>query len=120
MVDRITAARNEGGGFSSVEELRTVPGIGPARMERLRPWVSTNGGLPLESPPAAPQVILDINQATAEQLTQLPGIGAKLAQRIVDERAKAPFRSVEDLRRVYGIGAKTLERIRPHVTVTKE
>lgn len=120
MANRIATARDANGGFTSTDDLRSVPGIGPARMERLRPWVSTNGGTALESSHAATPVMLDINQATPEQLTQLPGIGPKLAQRIVDERAKSPFRSIEELRRVYGIGARTLERIRPHVTVTKE
>ena len=41
----------------------------------------------------------------------------KLAQRIIDERRKAPFQSVAELRRVAGIGPKTLERLRPYVIV---
>ena len=47
----------------------------------------------------------------------LPGIGPKMAQRIVDERRKAPFKTVDDLRRVSGIGPKTLERLRPFIPV---
>jgi DNA uptake protein ComE-like DNA-binding protein len=39
-----------------------------------------------------------------------------MAQRIVAERLKKPFSSVDDLRRVHGIGAKMLERLRPFVT----
>ena len=46
-----------------------------------------------------------------------PGVGPKSAQRIADERAKNPFARIEDLRRVSGIGAKTLEKLRPYVTV---
>lgn len=60
---------------------------------------------------------LDVNQATQEELQRLPGIGPKMAQRILDERTKAPFKSVDDLRRVSGIGVKTLEKLRPHVRV---
>jgi competence protein ComEA len=60
---------------------------------------------------------IDINKADAQVLQQLPGIGPKLAQRILDERAKAPFQSVDDLRRVSGIGPKILERLRPYVKV---
>jgi competence ComEA-like helix-hairpin-helix protein len=60
---------------------------------------------------------LDINRATLEDLQQLPGIGPKLAQRILDERAKAPFQSVDDLRRVPGMGPRALERLRPLIGV---
>jgi competence protein ComEA len=46
----------------------------------------------------------------------LPGIGPELAQRIVaDRQARGPFRRVEDLRRVRGIGPKTLERMRVYL-----
>jgi competence ComEA-like helix-hairpin-helix protein len=58
-----------------------------------------------------------LNLATAEELATLPGIGPALAARIVAAREEAPFRAVDDLRRVKGIGAKTLERLRPHVSV---
>ena len=59
----------------------------------------------------------DINQADWPELSELPGVGPTLARRIVDHRQQyGPFRSPEDLRRVRGIGPKTLERIRPHLT----
>lgn len=48
---------------------------------------------------------LDLNTATAEDLTALPGIGEALAQRIVDYReAHGPFEAVEDIMNVSGIG----------------
>ncbi len=53
---------------------------------------------------------LDANTATAEQLDALPGIGAVLAGRIIAAR---PFKNADELRRVKGIGAKKLEKIRP-------
>ena len=58
---------------------------------------------------------IDVNHASAEELQKLPGIRPKMAQRIIDERAKAPFKSVDDLRRVSGIGPKTLEKLRAFV-----
>lgn len=50
---------------------------------------------------------IDINTATADQLQQLNGVGPALAQRIVaDRQAGGPFKTVEDLKRVSGIGDK--------------
>jgi len=66
---------------------------------------------------AAPGTVdgrLDINRATVEQFEQLPGIGLVLARRIVEQReARGPFRSIEDLRNVKGIGERRMERLRP-------
>jgi competence protein ComEA len=61
---------------------------------------------------------LDLNRATLEQFRTLPGIGPTLAQRMIDHRrASGPFRSVEDLHKVKGIGRKRIERLRPLVMV---
>jgi competence protein ComEA len=61
---------------------------------------------------------IDINTATWVEWVQLDGIGETLAERIVaDREAHGPFRSVDDLRRVNGIGPKTLARIRKYLTV---
>jgi len=46
-----------------------------------------------------------------------PGVGPKLSSRIIETRETKPFGKVDDLRRVRGIGAKTLENLRPYVTV---
>ncbi|MBS1401793.1 MAG: helix-hairpin-helix domain-containing protein [Oscillospiraceae bacterium] len=51
---------------------------------------------------------ININTATAAELESLPGIGPKLAARIVDYRAaNGPFQSPEELMNVSGIGEKT-------------
>lgn len=61
---------------------------------------------------------LDLNRASASNLIGLPGIGPKLAQRIVEYRSrKKGFRSVDRLLRVRGIGPKTLARLRDRVVV---
>jgi competence protein ComEA len=61
---------------------------------------------------------INVNTASAEELTALPGIGPSYAQRIIEYREKnGPFRKVEDLLNVRGIGEKTLERIKDKVTV---
>ena len=139
LAERIEAYRRENGRFRSVEDLRHVRGVGPAMLARLRPWVCVEGAddepdteletTPVKRPAASPAEAkkagalaepIDINKASAADLRELPGIGPKLSQAIVDEREKAPFKSVDDLRRVHGIGAKTLDRLRPYVTVGSE
>jgi competence protein ComEA len=61
---------------------------------------------------------ININTATWVEWVQLDGIGETLAERIVaDREANGPFRNIDDLRRVKGIGPKTLARIRRYLTV---
>lgn len=57
---------------------------------------------------------LDLNAASATELEGLPRIGPALAARIVAGR---PYARIEDLERVRGIGARTIESLRPHVVV---
>jgi competence protein ComEA len=66
----------------------------------------------------ASAVVLDINQASADDFATLPGIGPKLAGQIVAHRDKhGPFRRVEDLLIIRGIGPKKWKAIRPHLRV---
>lgn len=58
-----------------------------------------------------------INSASAGELQSLPGVGPALAQKIIMEREQARFTSVDDLRRVPGIGKAKLERLRALVEV---
>lgn len=61
---------------------------------------------------------LNLNQATAEELEVLPGIGPSLARRVVEHRLRhGPFARVSDLGQVRGIGARALDRLRPLLTV---
>jgi competence protein ComEA len=66
----------------------------------------------------AQAVAIDINQATEVDLQKLPGIGPGLAKQIVAYREKhGPFRRVEDLMVIKGIGFKKWKEIRPYVKV---
>lgn len=60
---------------------------------------------------------VDVNTASAAELASLPGIGASKAAAIIAEREKKPFSAVEDLERVRGIGARTVEDLRGKVSV---
>jgi competence protein ComEA len=62
--------------------------------------------------------LLNLNTASAQDLEALPAIGPVTAQAIVDYRAaNGPFRSVEEITQVKGIGAATLKKLKPLVTV---
>ncbi len=61
---------------------------------------------------------MNLNTADAALLDTLPGIGEVLAARIIEHRERhGPFRSVDDLVNVSGIGEVTLEDLRDLVTV---
>ncbi len=67
---------------------------------------------------AEEQGLVNINTANATQLTQLPGVGPAIAQKIIDYRtANGPFSSVDDLTKVPGIGAAKLAQIKSHARV---
>ena len=66
----------------------------------------------------APTGKVNLNTATAEQLTALPGVGPKLAARIVEYRQKSgSFKSVQELMNVKGIGEKNFDKIQAYLTV---
>ncbi len=67
---------------------------------------------------AASPPVIDINRASAEDFARLPGVGPKLAQQIVAYRTRqGPFRRVEDLMVIKGIGSKKWHALRPFVCV---
>jgi competence protein ComEA len=61
---------------------------------------------------------ININKATVAQLMELKGIGESYAKRIVEYREKnGPFKKIEDVMQVQGIGTKTFESIKDKITV---
>lgn len=68
--------------------------------------------------PAVPAGPVNINTATAAQLDALPGIGTKTAALIVEYREKnGPFKKVEELMNVRGVGEKSFLKLKPQLTV---
>lgn len=73
---------------------------------------------PVENLPSVSGEKININKATVDELVKLPGIGPAIAARIVEYRAEfGPFKSVDELLNVRGIGKARLEAIRDLVTV---
>jgi competence protein ComEA len=73
------------------------------------------------APKRSHQGLLDLNRATEQDFDTLPGVGPKLAERIMEYRQSVGvFHSLDELRAVKGIGKKKFERIRSLVTVTSD
>jgi competence protein ComEA len=67
---------------------------------------------------AKPAVMINVNTASATELETLPGIGASTAARIVEYRLKnGPFKKIEELMNVEGIGEKSFLKLRSQITV---
>lgn len=98
-----------------LETLDRAPAAGPAAVPA-RPATPPRPLARAAAPAVNPR--LDLNGASRHELERLPGIGPGLAARIVDSRAeRGLFASVDDLRRVRGIGDTTLARLRPLLAI---
>ena len=73
-------------------------------------------GLLLSAPSFAADLI-NVNTATVEELTSLPGIGPATAAKIVEYREAHPFATVEEVLEVKGIGPAKYEAIKARITV---
>jgi competence protein ComEA len=130
----------EGRPYKSVDDLDRVKGIGKARLDAIRGLVTASSPAPaapvttaapapapattkpaakakaaVAATPAATAGPVDLNTATPAQLETLPGIGAATAKAIVEGR---PYKTVDDLDRVKGIGKAKLDAVRGLVTVS--
>jgi competence ComEA-like helix-hairpin-helix protein len=115
----IVAVRDSGVVFSTPGDLAAVRGVGPRLVERLRP------SLDLTAPPAgsrrahSPAALVDVNRADSSELVELSGIGPVIAGRIVSERRRGAFSSLDDLTRVRGVGPATVDRLRGAATANR-
>ncbi len=83
-----------------------------------QPQGQTAQPAPAKAPAAKAAIVVNLNTATVSDLQELPGIGAKVAARIVEYRQmKGPFKKIEELMNVQGIGEKSFLKLRPQLTV---
>jgi competence protein ComEA len=135
--DAIVRYRKSHGPFQRLEDLDAVPGIGSGTIESIRdrvaPLATTptatvppdSAGTPLGLEPSEPVTPaaeepspVDINTAGPKELDTLQGVGAVLAQRIVEyRRTHGPFRRIEDLQEVKGIGPVVIRENRDRLVV---
>lgn len=141
--EAIVRYRNEHGPFQSLEELGNVAGIGGKTLENLRAYLRPIESSPVAAtsptrrtpevrrappprrrPPGPPSPAvanggkINLNTATVEQLDSLWGVGPVLAKRIVEYRLRhGPFRRIEDIQKVRGIGPAVFSRNRHRLTV---
>lgn len=111
LVEELTAKDAASRAHALVGQADSSMGTTPAGTRAGRGDASSrrSGGAPLGR--------IDVNRASETELTRLPGIGPKLAARIVSERDRAgAFASPEALLRVPGIGPKTLARIQGYLS----
>jgi competence protein ComEA len=86
----------------------------PAHAAQAQPAASSRPA----AKPAASTVVVNINTASAAELDALPGIGAKTAALIIEYRQKnGPFKKVEELMNVRGVGEKNFLKLRTQLSV---
>lgn len=114
---------SKGGKFRNAADLQKMYSLSKEDFERLMPYISiatppptiTPGRLPVTYV-KAPPAIIDINQADTTAFIALPGIGSKLANRIVNFREKlGGFYSVQQVAETFGLPDSTFQLIQPRL-----
>ena len=101
--------------FRTVLSIVAVVFLLGALPSAVAPGQTKDHGQPAAKPPLT---TLHITTASASDFEALPGIGAKTATRIVDYRQKnGPFKKVEELMNVRGVGEKNFLKLKPQLTV---
>ncbi len=102
---------------SSRESPNAAGGVGGERQRKSRGSIPEHSAKRRSSQMLTQKV--DLNTATEEELIRLPGIGPVLARRIIEYRQRHPFRNIEEIQQVKGIGPKKFAKLKPWITVNK-
>jgi len=98
----------------STVSLVTLIAVSPVHTTAAQTHQAQSVGAPAKAAPA----VININTATAAELDALPGIGAKTAARILEYRQKnGPFKKVEELMNVRGVGEKNFLKLKAQISV---
>ncbi len=123
---RIVNFRQAKGGFTSVDEISRVYHLEAETFQRIRPYLyldkpepsALSRGQTAETSAVPAGQPLDLNRASAAELAGIPGIGPKLAPRIIKFRdLLGHYATVEQLKSVYGLSAENYQRMAPYLTV---
>lgn len=111
---------SKGGHFYNPEDLKKIYGLREEEYERLAPYVQIKPKTTFEKADQKETKLLvasiNINTADTSSLIELPGIGSKLATRIINFRnSLGGFYSIEQIREVYGLPDSTFEKIKPRL-----
>jgi len=129
VIHTIINYRNKGGFFKTPQDIKKIYGLSNADAERLTPYIKiasankTNNykndvvqTTEKNTSSNKNYHTININSATAEDFKTLPGIGDILANRIVKFRnSMGGFKSVDDVKRTYGLSDSTFNLIRPYL-----
>jgi len=127
--------RTENGNFNRISEIMDIKGIGSKTFEKMVDMICVSQGTasrskdtapeneqiasPDEEPASSDDTKIDINTASTLDLQNLPRIGPKTAERIIEHReSQGPFRRIEDITKVKGIGPATFEQLEDLIKVS--
>ena len=123
----ISNYRNKGGKFYKSEDLKKIWGLPKAFYDRVEKYITISTVSDNEKPKFTPDKYvtkekkvwdIEINTADTSALIELPGIGSKLAMRIINFRDKlGGFYSPEQIRETYGLADSTFEKIKSYLHV---
>jgi competence protein ComEA len=130
-IETIQKYTSKGGHFYKPEDINKIFGLRDAEKERLLPFVriagnntppanastpATQASNALPSKPVYTSRLIDINTTDTTALIRLPGIGSKLAQRILAFRDKlGGFYSINQVAEVYGLPDSSFQKIKPQL-----
>ena len=126
-IETIEKYRNKGGRFYKAEDLQKIWGLPKGFYERVKKYiVIAETKFPRQennsvSKKSETTWNIDINNADTSALIELPGIGSKLASRIVSFREKlGGFYSIDQVKETYGLPDSTFQKIKPYLHATNE